>query len=1141
MSQGAAGSGRAGALNKESYVRSHAKVPSAGSTNREPGHMLPRGFVATSAACVALLFAIFAPVASAAPTATQGLGYLTSFGGGEFANSGQEGAAVSVDGSTGNIIVANEYTFSVMVFAPDTGTGGTLLTSFPAVLPAVTAVDSATGDVYVLESGGATSVTRFVSDGAPTPTYTQDPGFAPTELPGSNGVTGGLAVDPTTHDVLVSSSTGAVSRIDGTTGALISSFTVRPNSNRLAVAPDGSIYVLQQSYDQVGVAPGVQHLSSSGALLGELSVSGTPSDIAINPVTGVVVVSYTPSAGGGLRLKGFSPTGSATFETVSPELGGFGLAIDGTSGRLYNFDGFDVNTFIPATYPGAEMPVLSALTTTSAHVSAEADPGAGPPAESLARFEYSADNGATWTSTPNQPLSGPATVEADLTGLSPNVDYLVRFVASNSLTSHTTDAKAFTTVGIPAETETGSATDVAETSAVLNGSINPVGLQTTYHFEYGTSTAYGSRAPVGIDAVAGNGRANRIFSRTIVGLAPGTTYHYRLVTQNSAGVNQGVDRTFTTAPAGSNVVRAYEQVTPVDKRGAALDARIGFQASPDGSGFSYLTRAGENGSPLFARSLSLRGELDWNGGISLDPPLNSGRALIAATTLAVSSDSAHAFVATNRDLTGGGIELGLNLYVFDVATGSYSLVGSSNAGGALMSFVTLQSGNKFIGGASDFSWVEFISPSPLIPGAPANALYRWSASGGLEVQSELPGGPASVTLNSFFVRSRSVSDDGSRSYFTVQAEPEAGVYLRAGGQTKAISVSQVPGDPTTPQPAQLMGVSRDGRYAFLFSFLTPLTADAPGEPGDLYRYDAADGSLEYLGAQVSPAFDGVGQPEAPLDVSDDGRAVYFGSAARTTEVWRDGVVKTVYPSPVGPGFRKSMSPNGRYFFFGIPGPQEPVDGRTGPAYVYDADTDQLSCVSCLSDGTPVEGRPPEGEKFASNRTPQAVTDAGQVFFSTLERLVATDVNGKSDVYVYQDGKASLISPGNAPFDAAFADISEDGSNVFFSTEQKLVGQDNDQSSDFYDARINGGLAKQNPPPPQECLRDDCKATPNGGPELPFGGSEALSGTENVRGEARKRCGKGRHARKVKGKQRCVKQSKAKKHAKKANTNRRQGR
>jgi hypothetical protein len=1120
-------------------VKSHVKAVPAGSINGELGRMRPRGFVAAWITCVALLFAIFAPAASAAPTAGPGLGYLTSFGAGEFF--GYLGPAVSVDATTGNIIVGNEPFEQVMVFAPDTDAGGTLLTSFGhSGWIAGTAVNPTTGAIYVMESSFSENIFRYLSDGAPTPTYTRDLGFNPPPLPSRQGLSGGVAVDPTTGDVLVTSPT-EISRIDGTTGALIDSIPVPERTERIAVAPDGTIFVVHYR-SILGNPPGVLHLTDSGALLGTLPVAGEPQDIAVDPDTGNVVVSYTPATGGSLRLKGFSPTGSALFETVSPNIGGGGLAIDGASGRLYNFDGEDVNTFVPAVYPGVEPPVVSDITTTSAHVSAEVDPGAGPPAESTARFEYSADNGAHWDSTPAQVLTGPGTVEADLTGLSPNFDYLVQVVAGNSLTFHTSDAKAFTSAGIPAETETGSATDVGETSAVLNGTINPVGLQTTFHFEYGTTTAYGSRIPVGIEAVAGDGRAPRRFSRTISGLAPATTYHYRLVTQNSVGTAEGADRTFTTPAAGTSIVRAYEQVSPVDKKGVAIEAKIGFQASRDGSGFSYLTRAGSKSAPLFSRSLSVHGEVDWEGGIDLDPPLNTLRLVVSQATIAVSSDFTHAFVATNRDLTGGGIEEGLNLYVHDIATGEYSHIGSSDAVAALNEFVSIQKGDKFVGGAPDFSWIDFVGPDPLLPGAPENALYRWTASGGLEVQSVLPGEPAGVYQSHILEEMRSVSDDGSRSYFTVLTGPEAGVYLRESGETKAISVSQVSGGPTAPQKAQLMGVGRDGRYAFLFSESTvPLTDDAPGEPGDLYRYDATDGSLEYLGVRVSTARDGASYAVGTVVASDDGSTVYFQSASNTTDVWRNGVFETVWPTPLESRNKVSISPNGRYLAFLIPNDQEPITGRTGEAYLYDAATGEVNCVSCLSDGSPAEGRLPEPEKFVSNHRPRAVTDTGQVFFTSDARLAATDVNGKKDVYVFDDGKASLVSPGNAPFDAAFADMSEDGKDVFFSTAQKLVGQDDDQSPDFYDARIGGGLAKQNPPPPQECLRDDCKATPNVSPELPFGGSEALSGPGNVRGEGRKRCGKGRHLRRVKGTKRCVKKPKVKKHAKRANSNRRQGR
>jgi hypothetical protein len=162
-----------------------------------------------------------------------------------------------------------------------------------------------------------------------------------------------------------------------------------------------------------------------------------------------------------------------------------------------------------------------------------------------------------------------------------------------------------------------------------------------------------------------------------------------------------------------------------------------------------------------------------------------------------------------------------------------------------------------------------------------------------------------------------------------------------------------------------------------------------------------------------------------------------------------------------------------------------------------------------------------------------VTDDGTLFFDTRARLVAADVNGTLDVYVYRDGVVRLVSPGDRPFDAAFSDASASGNDVFFTTGQKLVGRDNDESVDIYDARVGGGLTIQNPPPPHECLRDDCKATPNAGPELPFGGSEALSGPGNVTPTKALACGKGKHKVKVKGKAKCVKKKhKSGKHKKK---------
>ena len=55
----------------------------------------------------------------------------------------------------------------------------------------------------------------------------------------------------------------------------------------------------------------------------------------------------------------------------------------------------------------------------------------------------------------------------------------------------------------------------------------------------------------------GNGSTKLPFSADITGLAPGTTYSYKLVGQNSSGTNESVTKQFTTlnAAGGSGHAR----------------------------------------------------------------------------------------------------------------------------------------------------------------------------------------------------------------------------------------------------------------------------------------------------------------------------------------------------------------------------------------------------------------------------------------------------------------------------------------------------------------------------------------------------------------------------------------------------------
>jgi hypothetical protein len=90
---------------------------------------------------------------------------------------------------------------------------------------------------------------------------------------------------------------------------------------------------------------------------------------------------------------------------------------------------------------------------------------------------------------------------------------------------------------------TNPSTSVTSNSAQLNGTVNPNGESTTYRFEYGKSTRYGSTSGT---QRAGSGTTDVPVSAAITGLTPNTIYHFRIVATNSAGTGYGNDRTFTT-------------------------------------------------------------------------------------------------------------------------------------------------------------------------------------------------------------------------------------------------------------------------------------------------------------------------------------------------------------------------------------------------------------------------------------------------------------------------------------------------------------------------------------------------------------------------------------------------------------------
>jgi hypothetical protein len=136
-------------------------------------------------------------------------------------------------------------------------------------------------------------------------------------------------------------------------------------------------------------------------------------------------------------------------------------------------------------------------------------------------------------------------ITSTLANLKPGATYHYRVVAKNTAgTSNGGDA-VFTTL-VPPNVVTGAATGIGTTSATLNGTVDPNSRDTTFYFEYGTSTSYGTKTAV---RSAGAGTSPQNEATAIANLQVGRTYHFRIVATSDAGTTTGADATFKTSSA----------------------------------------------------------------------------------------------------------------------------------------------------------------------------------------------------------------------------------------------------------------------------------------------------------------------------------------------------------------------------------------------------------------------------------------------------------------------------------------------------------------------------------------------------------------------------------------------------------------
>src|SRR5437763_7829381 len=186
-------------------------------------------------------------------------------------------------------------------------------------------------------------------------------------------------------------------------------------------------------------------------------------------------------------------------------------------------------------------------------------------------------------------------VSAAAGSLTPNITYHYRLVATNASGTSTGADHTFKTNAAPPiprapAVSTGGVKAVTATSATLTGTVNPEGEATTYYFQYGTSTAYGSTTPSPA-ANAGSGTMNVNVSAAAGSLTPNITYHYRLVATNASGTSTGADHTFKTTAAAATP-RAPAVSTGGVRALTATSATLTGTVNPEGQAATYYFQYG---------------------------------------------------------------------------------------------------------------------------------------------------------------------------------------------------------------------------------------------------------------------------------------------------------------------------------------------------------------------------------------------------------------------------------------------------------------------------------------------------------------------------------------------------------------------
>ena len=437
---------------------------------------------------------------------------------------------------------------------------------------------------------------------------------------------------------------------------------------------------------------------------------------------------------------------------------------------------------------------------------------------------------------------------------------------------------------------------------------------------------------------------------------------------------------------------------------------------------------------------------------------------------------------------------------------------------------------QFAGATPDLGHVLLESGVGLSRGD-GGGIYEWSSGKPPDEEVQLvtengrvPGFYKALANLIYATSGTGISEDGSR----VLVEEGGHLYQHNMSDGKIVQLDEVqPGALGGGGPnANFQTESGDGSVVY-FTDKQNLTSDSIEGDDDLYECRMHEIAGEYKCAltDVVHAASGV----SVLGASKDGTNVYFTSSdALSAQAGSDGeravpgagnlyelhngVVRLIAVS--NQGLPALVSHDGDYLAFGSERSLTGYDNAGAEElFLFNSTTNRVACVSCNPSGASSGGSStfPLGGRYLSSN--------GRLFFDSSEALVPQDINKNVDVYEYEPvgvgdcapsaatynegtkGCVGLISPGTATGESTFMGASENGDDVFFLTQEKLVADDVDTAMDIYDAHVCSmavpcSIAASAPP---LCLTADaCRSAPSLQPAV-FGSpaSATFTGAGNV--------------------------------------------